>query len=144
MNAPRDLLALALAICLAACGTPPDDGDGNGDGGADAGTDESACDAARDAASTAYQALDRSCTQASDCEFRSIGGCGCPIPIAKSANDSAFRSAKGDAQDACGEGYSGPGAQSCLNAVVCEYGSGDGATVPLVCNDGVCDQDDTF
>ena len=74
----------ALLVCLSVgCGTTGDGGGGGGDDGDAGGGEDTAalCDSAAAEAVTEYQALDRSCTEDSDCEYRQIGGCGCPVPV---------------------------------------------------------------
>ena len=130
----------ALLVCLSVgCGTTGDGGGGGGDDGDAGGGEDTAalCDSAAAEAVTEYQALDRSCTEDSDCEYRQIGGCGCPVPVNTGADDSAFLAASSDAEAACDEFYAAPGAQTCTNNLVCEFG-GDGGGGPPVCTDGVC------
>jgi hypothetical protein len=102
------------------------------------------CRSLSDDAVDAYAELDRSCAQDSDCEYRNIGGCGCPVPVNKDADDTEFRVANSAAESTCNEEfnddyYVGPGAQGCLNNVVCDF-AGNGFDVMVVCNpSGVCD-----
>ncbi len=102
------------------------------------------CDAARTAAADAYATLERTCTQDSDCTTRPIGGCGCPIPLSMSADTSTFEQAQRDAQQVCDEYYAGPGAQTCLNAVICDFNGLEGGEEGVICNaQGMCDEPPT-
>ena len=104
------------------------------------------CDDARTKAADDYNDLDRACTQDSDCKALPIGGCGCPVPISTSASIDAFNASVTAAQSACGEYYVAPGAQTCSNAVICDYGFLESGDAPICNEQGFCDEpapDDT-
>lgn len=132
-----------LCFTLLACSgntTPDEPGDGLSE-------EEKSmqCDAARTVAADAYAALDRSCTQDSDCTTRPVGGCGCPVPLSASAQTDAFTQRVAEARSACGEFYAGPGAQTCTNAVICDFDSLVGGEDTVVCNaQGMCDEPPTM
>lgn len=136
--------SLLLLLAITACGTNHDND--KDEGGVSPEEQSALCDDARTKAADDYNELDRACTQDSDCKALPIGGCGCPIPLSTSANIDAFNASVSAAQSACDEYYVAPGAQTCLNAVICDYGFLETGDAPICNEQGFCDEptpDDT-
>jgi len=114
------LLALSLAL-LASCGPSG-----------------ATCSSAQDALNEEFDALDRSCTEDADCEYRSIDVCGCPIPVNVSANTADYARIADDVQNRCGDAASGPGTQTCTNNLVCVFGDVSNGGSPVCGAQGIC------
>ena len=99
------------------------------------------CDEARTEAADKYNMLDQSCTQDSDCKVMPIGGCGCPVPVNVNVSVEDFQDSVSAAKQVCDEYYTAPGAQTCLNAVICDYSFLEDGELEPVCNaQGLCDE----
>ena len=67
------------------------------------------------------------------------------MPLSTTADTTTFTQRVDVARGACDEYYAGPGAQTCTNAVICDFDSLTGGEDTVICNaQGVCDEPPTM